>query len=250
MAHVALAIRQRERPGMQQQRTFTINYGPSARQRWEIRGVTFDGTYLWFSTTFQSIVPTTSPRLLQVDPQKGTLVNVVQTTVPNTQNLLDIAWNGDGFYGLTAETPNPFAQGHVHLIDITGQIRVPDLVAGLPNDVRGICTDGYYFYITYLQTSPTSITRIAKYEPRGNRVFDTAGFTVGTGQASGIVHDGYFLLEKPDPVLNFTRLYYTIPPKLVTATKLYNLGADNSSEQAPCAFDGYYVWEFDSTWVP
>jgi hypothetical protein len=156
---------------------------------------------------------------------------------------------GDGFYGLTVDAAGPAPVGHVHLIDISGQMRIQNLITGLPDEVRGIEFDGYYFYVTSLVTPPISITRITKYEPRGNPVFNITGFTAGNQQASGIVHDGYFLLEKPDPVLNFSRLYWTIDPKLVTATKLYSLGADNATEQAPCAFDGYYMWEFDSTQV-
>lgn len=145
----------------------------------KVRGITHDGTYLWFSTDGSSFLGEPA-HFVKVDITNKTKLHQYDYSLSNP--LMDIAWNGDGFYAI-----EQIGAGR-NLVSIHGSagnssaIHRKALLATLSSTARGIDYDGYYIWIR-------NATHIQQYEPGGKKVREFLDILSGP-EGGGITHNG------------------------------------------------------------
>lgn len=255
MAAVTVTVRKYDYKTMTLVQSGSFTYTPSStKYTFGVRGITFDGANLLFSTTRSTGSAAQAPQLLTVDAKTFTLLDAQTISgLSTTRDCLDIAW---------CRSREEGGAHMVAVVDISATRELWSLATsgpkltrgakvlngGIAAYSRGIAWDGSHAWVTSPSTSPGTCVLYQYDVPAGTQfksfTMNSAGFVGG-----GIMWDGVHLFEKYDPTLNFSRSYnlYVVSPTALTATKFFSGAADNATEQGPIAFDGAYIYEFDSS---
>jgi len=221
-----------------------------------VRGITWDGSHLVFATSNSLGATASAPFLLFVDPTAFTLVKAVQTGLSSSRSIRDIAWCGS-----PEENDGREAGGFFYVLDdIAGtiELNVCDPKGGLlqailsttmPTYSRGLACSGAQVWCTSSNAAPGACYLHTYDGKTGIPIRAALPLSSAGMQGGGIIFDGARILEKIDPALNFTRLYwlYDISSAGAAPMKYISTVADNATEQGPIAFDGAFIYEFDSS---
>jgi hypothetical protein len=260
MAAVTVTIRKYDikTPTLVQTGSFTFTPA-SIDHTFGVRGITWDGAHLLLTTTRSTGFSASAAQLLVVDPNTFTLLDAYSINgLGSSRDVLDVAWHGAGMYAVINYVPDFIGIKELWALTAAGpkqMVGAKVLDAGITANSRGVAFDGVNIYVTSCVTIGGVIS-LDQYDRSGTKVKSFLMQSAGI-EATGIIWDGAHIYEKHAeisevegvlaPPLARKHLVYNISPLGLLLSKFTTLGFFNTTEQMPIAFDGAFVYEFDSS---
>ena len=237
--------------------TFEVRPGVSTSAA---KGIAWDGSCVWVSTTSHNASGTPSG-LLRLDPSRTAGIGhpptaTVLTSIPLGDDLVDICWNGKGFFGIVYDSSIPYR--YLIEIDTAGKV-LRTLVNPLPLTARSLAyTDrgiyvshmiGANVYVNLYDADTGSLINV------GNRIFISKSALTPPVTATGLTWDGKDLISKmvddETAIASLTdiELVDVQPWRFLFVNSNYIRvgGAGFAFERASLAWDGAYIWSLSAS---